>query len=144
MRLLAFDTSTDRMTVALTGPAPGQPWQCASAGGAAASASLIATVRALLDQANLRLQDLDAICFGSGPGSFTGLRTACAVAQGLALGADLLVLPVPKGPAGARVSAAAMQLQQLQRYFFLQKPHCLNLPFYLMDYSDRLKILPRR
>ena len=107
MHFLAFDTSTDRMTVALAGPSPAQRWQRASAGGAAASVSLIATVRELLDQAGVRLHDLDAICFGSGPGSFTGLRTACAVAQGLALGAQVPVLPVPSLLALAQAARSA-------------------------------------
>ena len=96
MNLLAFDTSTDQLSVALargTG-ARQQRWQHHGAGGAQASAGLIAAVLALLQQAGLRLQELDAICFGSGPGSFTGLRTSCAVAQGLAFGAGVPVLPV--------------------------------------------------
>jgi tRNA threonylcarbamoyladenosine biosynthesis protein TsaB len=48
----------------------------------------------LLDEAQLSLKELDAIAFGQGPGAFTGLRTACAVAQGLALGAKLRLLPI--------------------------------------------------
>lgn len=96
MKLLAFDTSTDALSIAVSrddGAASGL-WQLQSAGGAQASTSLIAGVLELMRQSGLALQELDAICFGSGPGSFTGLRTACAVAQGLAFGANVPVLPV--------------------------------------------------
>lgn len=95
-KFLAFDTSTDVMSIAVTRLVNGQPqvWEHTGAGGAQASVALIPEVLALMKQADLDLRELDAICFGCGPGSFTGLRTACAVAQGLAFGADRMVLPV--------------------------------------------------
>ena len=96
LKLLAFDTSTDRLSVALTDGA--RIWQHSSPGGALASTTLIPAILALLADAGLALAQLDAVVFGRGPGSFTGLRTACAVAQGLAFGADhgagIPVLPV--------------------------------------------------
>ena len=92
-KLLAFDTSTETMFIALTDGQ--QTWQHTSEGGAKTSAALIPAIMALLKEAGLTLAQLDAIVFGRGPGSFTGLRTACSVAQGLAFGAgNLTVLPV--------------------------------------------------
>jgi tRNA threonylcarbamoyladenosine biosynthesis protein TsaB len=90
--LLAFDTSTESMAVAAIGPAGSACWT--GPGGAAASAGLLGRAREVLAEAGLSLRDLQAIAFGAGPGAFTGLRTACAAAQGLALGLDLPVLPV--------------------------------------------------
>lgn len=85
MNLLAFDTSTDTLSIAVQhGDAV---WQHTGAGGAQASAALIPAIQRLLAEAGLGFDTLDAIVFGRGPGSFTGLRTACAVAQGLAFGA---------------------------------------------------------
>ncbi|MCX7255959.1 MAG: tRNA (adenosine(37)-N6)-threonylcarbamoyltransferase complex dimerization subunit type 1 TsaB [Polaromonas sp.] len=96
LKFLAFDTSTDRLSVALTDGA--RVWQHNGPGGALASTTLIPAILALLDEAGLTLGELDAIAFGRGPGSFTGLRTACAVAQGLAFGANqgagIAVLPI--------------------------------------------------
>ena len=96
---LAFDTSTDVMSVAVTDGV--RVWQHTAPGGAKASTTLIPAILALLEEANLALGDLQAIAFGRGPGSFTGLRTACAVAQGLAFGTNnvrggvgLPVLPI--------------------------------------------------
>jgi tRNA threonylcarbamoyladenosine biosynthesis protein TsaB len=90
--LIAFDTSTERMTVALQ--SGDRVLAREGSGGAQASTVLLPTIFGILDEAGLALADLDAIAFGRGPGAFTGLRTACSVAQGLALGAGKPVLPI--------------------------------------------------
>ncbi len=82
--LVALDTATERLHIAL---AAGDVVSVRDLpGGAQASTQLLPALQALLDDAGLRWADVNAIAFGSGPGAFTGLRTACAVTQGLALG----------------------------------------------------------
>ncbi|RQH07892.1 tRNA (adenosine(37)-N6)-threonylcarbamoyltransferase complex dimerization subunit type 1 TsaB [Paraburkholderia dinghuensis] len=105
--LLALDTSTEFCSVALlraTASAGGvsvtEPyaevavWVRHEATGAVSSTRLLPAIGELLDEAGLSLADCDAIAFGAGPGSFTGLRTATGVAQGLAFGLDIPVVPV--------------------------------------------------
>jgi tRNA threonylcarbamoyladenosine biosynthesis protein TsaB len=91
-RLIAFDTATERMSIAVQSGARVVAHD--GAGGARASATLLPAILGLLAEAGLALADLDAIAFGRGPGAFTGLRTACSVAQGLAFGAGKPVLPI--------------------------------------------------
>ena len=55
---------------------------------------LLIEIKALLEQANAQLQDLNAIAVGCGPGSFTGIRLACSIAQGLAFSNDLKAIQV--------------------------------------------------
>ncbi len=82
---LAFDTSTDVLSVAVRRGA--QIWHMEGPGGAQASATLLPTALDLLSQAGLSCQDLSAVVFGRGPGSFTGFPTAFALDQGPAHGA---------------------------------------------------------
>ena len=90
--LLALDTSTDRLAAALLAPAG--RWHVNQAGGALASARLIPALMGLLADAGLALAQVQGIAFGQGPGAFTGLRTACAVAQGLAFAGETPVLAI--------------------------------------------------
>lgn len=108
--LLALDTSTEFCSVALLLDDPAAQHPCRSAPhcesgatrvwfrheatGAVSSTRLLPAVRELLDEAGLDLSDCSAIAFGAGPGSFTGLRTATGVAQGLAFGLNVPVAPV--------------------------------------------------
>ena len=107
MNLLAIDTSTERMSVGVQRGDAAHMWLHEAEGGAAASRELIGAIQALMDQANLRFEELDAVAFGAGPGSFTGLRTACSVAQGLAFATDVPVLPVGSLLAVAEAARAA-------------------------------------
>jgi tRNA threonylcarbamoyladenosine biosynthesis protein TsaB len=94
-RWLAVDTSTDRLSVAVGAAGAAAPLaQHDGLGGPQASVALLPTIRALLQTVGWSLASLDGIAFGRGPGSFTGLRTACAVVQGLAVAARPGGIPV--------------------------------------------------
>lgn len=90
--LLVFDTATEHLAVALVHA--GGVEAVDEPGGARASQRLLPLVDDLLRRAAVERRSLAAIGFGRGPGAFTGLRTACAVAQGLALALDRPLVPV--------------------------------------------------
>lgn len=92
MRLLALDTSAEACSVALAVEqrvlarfelAPQRHTE-----------RILPLIDALLAEAGIGVRQLDALAFGRGPGSFTGLRIAAGVAQGIALAADLPVLGI--------------------------------------------------
>lgn len=92
MRLLALESSTDWLSVAV---GDGVDWHvCHERAGQSHSERVLPLVDVALAEAGWQLASLDGIAFGAGPGSFTGVRIACGVAQGLALGAALPVVPV--------------------------------------------------
>lgn len=92
MKLLALDTASAQCSAALW--LEGQVRMRSEPTAREHAALILPMVDALLADAGLTLRQLDGIAFGRGPGSFTGLRIAAAVTQGLAAGADLPVLPV--------------------------------------------------
>ncbi len=88
MRILALDTSTEWLSVA-TGvgdDATSLRWHARdNHAGSAHSGQILPLIQKLLQETNTKLADIDVIAYGAGPGSFTGVRIACSVAQGLAL-----------------------------------------------------------
>lgn len=98
-RILALDTAAEACSVALL--ADGQVIERVETAPRRHAASLLPMAEACLAEASFELGALDAVAFGRGPGSFTGLRIATGVAQGIAFGAELPVLPVSNLAAGA-------------------------------------------
>lgn len=90
--ILAIETSAELASVALL--RDGKLFTQESNGVQTHSDAILPMVQRLLEQADLTISACDAIAFGSGPGSFTGVRTACGVVQGLAFGGNRLVVPV--------------------------------------------------
>jgi len=90
--ILAIETSSELASCALL---RGDDVLARSSSGVRThSQSVLPMIQELLAEAGIALKDCDAIAFGAGPGSFTGVRTACGIAQGLAFGAGLPVVPV--------------------------------------------------
>ena len=98
--ILAIETSSELASCALFNSEAASTTAAAAvlaretAGVRTHSQSVLPMVQELLREAGLKLADCDAVAFGAGPGSVTGVRTACGVAQGLAFGAGLPVLPM--------------------------------------------------
>jgi tRNA threonylcarbamoyladenosine biosynthesis protein TsaB len=92
VKILAVETSTEYCSVALW--QDGAVRERSELVGQKHSELLIAMLDELLKHAGVNISQLDGIAFGKGPGSFTGVRIACGVAQGLALGSNLKVVGV--------------------------------------------------
>jgi len=92
MQVLALDTSTEVCAIAL---GDGVTWhEKSEVARQRHSELLLPMIRAILAECSVTLKQIDGIAFGAGPGSFTGLRIACGVAQGLALGGGLPVVGI--------------------------------------------------
>lgn len=104
MKLLALDASTEFLSLAVL--ADENIYKYDQDVGQAASQVILPQIQLLLDAANLELKELDGIVFGAGPGSFTGVRIACGVAQGLAYGANIPVAGINVLMALAQASGA--------------------------------------
>jgi tRNA threonylcarbamoyladenosine biosynthesis protein TsaB len=111
MKILAIETSTDFGTCALWRDGALEQRVCPP--GRPHSETLLPLLRELLAEHGLALGQLDALAFGVGPGAFTGLRVACGVVQGLAVGAGLPVVPVGGLEAMAASVGAARVLSLL-------------------------------
>ncbi|UCV30122.1 tRNA (adenosine(37)-N6)-threonylcarbamoyltransferase complex dimerization subunit type 1 TsaB [Ferribacterium limneticum] len=92
MLILALETSTDLGSCSLWRDGAVSERICPS--GKPHSETLLPLVRELLLEAGVKIGQLDAIAFGVGPGAFTGLRIACGAAQGLAVAANVPLIPV--------------------------------------------------
>ncbi len=120
MNILAIETATERASVALL--CQGQAQQKVAGGGLARAEGVLALIPPLLAEAGVALGALDVIAFGRGPGSFTGLRVAAAIAQGIALALDRPVAAVSSlqalaYTAGCGRTLAAIDARQEELYY---------------------------
>ena len=120
MRFAAIETSTQWCSVALW--CDGEIASLERPAGQRHSEMVLPMLHEVLEKRKTSLQQLDALAFGAGPGSFTGLRIACALAQGLALPRALPVLGVSTLEAlaedsGARRVVACIDARMREVYY---------------------------
>lgn len=109
LTLLALDTSTEACSVALFHR--GEKTHINELAQRTHTKRILPMIDEILENSGLRLNQVDALVFGRGPGSFTGVRVGAGIAQGLAFGADLPVIPISNLTAMAQ---AAFELHQAE------------------------------
>ncbi|MGD2140948.1 MAG: tRNA (adenosine(37)-N6)-threonylcarbamoyltransferase complex dimerization subunit type 1 TsaB [Burkholderiales bacterium] len=101
-KILGLETSTGNCSVSIL--AGNEVFASQKEAGQQHSSLVLPMIDELMQRTGLKLADLDAVAFGAGPGSFTGLRIACGVAQGLAFAINLPCIPVGSLEALAQAS----------------------------------------
>ncbi|GGI86450.1 tRNA (adenosine(37)-N6)-threonylcarbamoyltransferase complex dimerization subunit type 1 TsaB [Shewanella gelidii] len=109
--VLALDTCTEMCSVAICHH--GQVFSQIQDAPREHSQRLLPMVQDVLEQASLKLSDIDVIAYGRGPGSFTGIRICTSMTQGLALGQELPVIGISTLAAMAQAAIASIQAQQV-------------------------------
>lgn len=135
MKLLALDTSSIACSVAVQNG--DQVLQRHEEQAREHTRLIMPMIKEALSAASLALHDLDAIVLGNGPGSFIGMRIGASVAQGLAHGAQLTVVPVSSL---AAVAAEAMASSDAEEVAVAQDAHMNEV--YLGLYSRNKEHLP--
>ncbi len=119
-KIFALETSTERLSLAIR--LGDRVFVREVDAGQRHSELALPLMYELLAEAGIVLADVDAIAFGQGPGSFTGVRIACGLTQGLALGAGKRVVPVQTQMAlaeqcGAQAVIVALDARMGEIYF---------------------------
>ena len=111
LTLLALDTSTEACSVALLHK--GETTSLDEVAQRTHTKRILPMIDEILSQSGIKLNQVDALVFGRGPGSFTGVRVGAGIAQGLALGADLPVIPISNLAAMAQAAYQQYQAEQV-------------------------------
>lgn len=153
MKILALDSATQKASAALLDGE--QTWQAITPAGAQHSRQLLPMVYELLDEAGSSLQDVEALAVSCGPGSFTGLRVAIGLAQGLALSLQRPLVPVSTLAALAQqawrryqarhvIAALDARLDELYLGAFMCDEHALPQPLLEPQLGRCLPTLPEQ
>lgn len=113
MNILAIDTSSNFLSIALW--RDGEVFSHHKPSIQNQASLIYSAVDEVLRLSKIKLCDCDAIAFGKGPGSFTGVRIAAACVQGFAIGCNLPVIPISNLQALAQQALSAIHFSNFSK-----------------------------
>jgi len=135
VNIIAIESSTQQCSVALR--CGDETRQLISDRPREHAEQILPMIESLLNDADLSRKQIDQVVFGQGPGSFTGVRVACSVAQGLGYGLDIPVLPVSSLAALAQAAITEkLSTEATQRVIVAQDARLTEIYVGIYEFND--------